>query len=162
MIHFEIVNHINDALARVCAERRPLLATINERSFAHRIAVHMEDLFPDWDIDCEYNKDGTHIKELMGIKECDHQRTTERISPDIIVHKRNIHDQNDNNLLVIEMKRGTRCDLCDHLKLQLFTAATGKYRYKLGLFVNIKTAQFDKTWYRNGKTVDEAELLAGQ
>jgi len=29
---------------------------VNERSITHRLAVHLQDAFKGWDVDCEYNR----------------------------------------------------------------------------------------------------------
>lgn len=159
MTNKDIVKHIVSAIALVKAEERPLQSDVHERSVAHRLAVHMEDLFPGWDVDCEYNKHYMLHKTLEGIKECDKQRKTNRIFPDIIVHKRTNGSHVEENLLVIEMKRDDECDLCDKMKLELFTKSDGQYKYQLGLYIDIRGGQFARTWYRNGVSVDIDALL---
>src|SRR5271165_7265202 len=37
----------------------------NERSITHRLALYLTPHFPDWDIDCEYNRCGDLPKRLM-------------------------------------------------------------------------------------------------
>jgi len=29
---------------------------VNERSITHRLALHLQDAFKGWDVDCEYNR----------------------------------------------------------------------------------------------------------
>jgi hypothetical protein len=105
MTNKNIVFFVQDAITLLQAEKRPLEPGVNERAFAHRLAVHMEGSFPEWDVDCEYNKHGMNIKVLEGIQACDEQKKTDRIYPDIIVHKRTNDSPIEENLLVIEMKR---------------------------------------------------------
>src|SRR2546427_8109761 len=81
---------------------------VNERSVSHKLAEYLQRQFPDWNVDCEYNKKGLSTKELDTIRECDEQRTTDRVFPDIIIHRRNT----DDNLLVIEVKHQSD-DPCD-------------------------------------------------
>jgi hypothetical protein len=158
MINKNIVYAINGAITLLQAEKRPLQPGVNERAFAHRLAVHMEGSFPGWDVDCEYNKHGMNIKALEGIQACDEQKKTDRIYPDIIVHKRTNDSPIEENLLVIEMKRNDACDPCDERKLQLLTDFGREYRYQLGLYINIQDNQFINTWYSNGVVIEEVLL----
>jgi len=70
----EIIEKIIKAISLLQGEERPLQNGASERSFAHRLAIHMEDLFNGWNIDCEYNRQGTITKMLDGIKCCDEQK----------------------------------------------------------------------------------------
>jgi hypothetical protein len=161
MTDSEIIENIEIAIDKLKAEKRPLLPGVSERSFAHRIAVHMENLFEGWDIDCEYNRRGLLTKELEGIKQCDEQRRTERIYPDIIVHYRTNEREvaEEENLLVIEMKHDDPNDICDKKKLELMTDSREKYKYQLGLYINVtRKGDFNKTWYKDGKAVSEKEI----
>lgn len=96
-------------------------ADASERSLSHRLAVHMIDRFPNYDIDCEYNRDGFDVKKLTlsarNVSDNDVDAVT--VFPDIIVHKRG--DQN-NNLLVIEIKKASSLVSHDYdiEKLQAF------------------------------------------
>jgi hypothetical protein len=69
---------------------------VGERAFAHRLATYLEKYFPEYHVDCEYNKQGTDGEN----KNLDY--TTNGIYADILVHKRG---DNDDNLLHIELKR---------------------------------------------------------
>lgn len=106
---------------------------IHERTISSRLAMYLQPLFPKLHVDCEYNKKGIDVKQLDGIKECNEQKKTNRILPDIIIHKRNSSE----NLVVIEVKSfdgiGTDCDI---KKLKLLTDIAGKYKYELGYFIN--------------------------
>lgn len=158
----EIKEIVESAISQVRNEERPLQSGSSERAFAHRLAVYMEDPFGGWDVDCEYNRQGMLTKMLEGIAECDERRRTDRIYPDIIVHRRT----NDNepteseNLLVIELKNDDAEDVCDRRKLELFTNPNGHYKYQLGLYINVGKHQFNKTWYKNGEQVPEEVLFA--
>jgi hypothetical protein len=94
-------------------------------------AAQMQPLFPGWNIDCEYDRDGLLKKLLDGIRECDGRSTT-IIYPDIIVHHRNGTGR-ENNLLTIELKQNDQENFCDRTKLELMTRPDGHYRYQLGL-----------------------------
>lgn len=77
---------------------------VNERSISHMLALYLKAEFPDWDVDCEYNKDGHFPKKIFvkyGINSDDADAKT--IYPDIIIH----HRGTDMNLLAIEIKKST-------------------------------------------------------
>ena len=48
--------------------------SVNERSISHKLVIYLEKQFPDWDVDCEYNRDKGMSKEWMHISECDSER----------------------------------------------------------------------------------------
>lgn len=147
----QIQNAVLLATESLKSESRPLrLANVHERSIAHRIAVHMEPLFIEWDIDCEYDRDGEVRKELDGIAGCDAQKRTNVILPDIVVHKRG-HRNRENNLLVIEIKKNEIKDICDAEKLKLFTSGSNRYQYQFGLYIFINSGEFVFTWYKDGQ-----------
>lgn len=149
----EIRAAIETALQLLSAEKPALdFAAVHERSTAHRLAVQMEPLFAGWNVDCEYDRDGRVLKELDGVRECDPQRATDHILPDIVVHHR-IHHGREHNLLVIEMKKNAVRDQCDWTKLQLLTRPDGRYAYQLGLYINVADGRFVQTWFRDGHQV---------
>ncbi|MFN3828229.1 MAG: hypothetical protein ACK4NR_11470 [Micavibrio sp.] len=145
----EIKTSVQHAINALKAETPQLsFSTVHERSTAHRLAVHMESHFPNWNIDCEYDRDEQRLKLLIGIRECAHDRATDRILPDITVHHRE-RPGADHNLLVIEIKKNSADNACDRKKLELLTSK-GHYEYQLGLYININHGAFDCTWYKNG------------
>lgn len=151
MSDFQIESAIYAAIKCLRAEAPPLAFNkVHERSTAHRLAVHLEPHFRDWNVDCEYNLSENVLKVLRRIKECDEQRKTDRILPDIIVHKRGVSGTAV-NLLVIEIKKATAEDPCDRRKLELMTCAKADYHYQHGLYLNIE--DWKLTWYRNGSRV---------
>jgi hypothetical protein len=92
---------------------------INERSVTHRLAMYLAGLFPEEDVDCEYNRiynddtDEYIAKNLelpvieKGITLKDTKART--VFPDIIVHRRNTQ----RNLLAIEVKMAWKADKVD-------------------------------------------------
>ena len=79
-------------------------ANANERTMTHKYAEYLQQEFPSWHVDCEYNRakddSGKDIpKTIYGLSEqteCKH-----RVYPDIIVHHRGTSD----NFIVIEAKK---------------------------------------------------------
>lgn len=103
----------------------------NERSISHRLAMYLAKLFPDWDVDCEFNRDGHEPKRLQlnpePIQSDDEGGRT--VYPDVIIHRRG---QNC-NLLAIEVKKvGGGTDASDLRKLR---ALRSELKYDLGLFI---------------------------
>jgi hypothetical protein len=120
---------------------------VHERSVAHKLAEYLQIQFLDWDVDSEYNLKGLDTKQLDGIRQCSTQRATDRVLPDIIIHKRNTN----NNLLVVEIKTNNQNDACDVEKLKLFTADSGDYKYVLGLFIKFnRLDEPSMRWFKNG------------
>ena len=124
---------------------------VNERSISHKLAEYLQILFPEWHVDCEYNKKMLSTKTLENISECSEQRKTDRIYPDIILHQRNT----DKNLLVIEIKTKNQDSICDVRKLELFTQKNGDYEYDWGLFIKFdNTEKPSLTWFKEGKVYE--------
>jgi len=128
---------------------------ISERAITHKLAEHLQRTFPEYKVDCEYNK-YEKIDKFIGI---DRENLSKRLIkkyheklesleldgllsistyPDIIVH---IRGCNKHNLLIVEVKKfhGEPVEL-DELKLKAFTEhGINPYEYQLGVSVIIKT-----------------------
>jgi hypothetical protein len=133
----EVAEHIRTALFRLFREDAYLLrADANERSISHRLALYLEEEFPQWDVDCEYNRDRHEPKRLHLDPEPeqsdDAQGTT--VYPDIIVHERG----ESRNLLAIEIKKsnGESAEK-DFRKLWVLRHELG---YQCALFLRFNTA----------------------
>lgn len=127
-----------------------LTNSVHERSICHKFAEYLQILFPDWDVDCEYNKKGNATKRLMNIPNCSTKITDNNehsVYPDIIIHQRNLTD----NLLVIEVKTSNKNNICDIEKLIEFTT-NPDFKYSYGLFVRFKGIQKpDFIKFKNGE-----------
>ena len=116
----------------------------NERSITHKLAEHLQRQFPEWNVDCEYNRRENEVKQLLNLYEKDKVSATDReaktVFPDIVIHTRGKQD----NLVVIEVKKsknsGDRWK--DKRKLELFTSDEN-YLYCVGIFLEIDVE--DKT-----------------
>jgi hypothetical protein len=82
--------------------------------------------FPDWHIDCEYNRQGLDPKKL-GIGE-----DAKPVRPDVIIHRRDT----DQNLVVIEVKKTTNKDP-DKNDLQKLHGFVREYGYRHALFLRL-------------------------
>ena len=111
---------------------------VHERSVAHKLAEYLQQEFPEYHVDCEYNRYGKSVKEIRNI----------RVYPDIIIHKR---DNQKNNLLAIEIKTkkvGKKKINKDRNKLRNFTSLSGKFKYRFGLFLKFDCKKLiDNKWY---------------
>ncbi|MHB1758467.1 MAG: hypothetical protein ACYCT9_13360 [Leptospirillum sp.] len=137
----EIERVVKKATDSLLADDGDLLRNdVNERSITHRLACYLQELFPEWNVDCEYNRLNIDTKKLLtykkNVKSDDTEGTT--VFPDIIVHKRG----SGKNLLVIEVKKTTNAkkDTCDLEKLDKFKGELG---YKHALFLRLKTKTSD-------------------
>jgi hypothetical protein len=147
-----IMPQIEDKVARAVKQLRDrdrflLKNAVHERSITHKLAEYLQQEFPTYHVDCEYNRHGLDTKVLP--RECE-ERARKFVYPDIVVH---IRGNDDRNLLIIEAKLGQSATVpvCDEAKLVEFTKREGTYHYQLGLFI-----AFDKMrdpqliWYQNG------------
>lgn len=118
---------------------------VNERSISHRLACYLQCHFPEWDVDCEYNRKGSSVKQLeLSVEKVRTDNLEARtVYPDIIVHKRGIK----HNLLVIEMKKGldSQREDFDRQKLYAFQKKAD-YRYRYALFLRFNDREPVLQW----------------
>jgi hypothetical protein len=121
--------------ALLAADAHLLEVDASERSISHRLAFHLTDEFPDFDVDCEYNRDRHETKRLRLPGPCARSSDTDGspVYPDIIVHRRGTNV----NVLAIEIKKSTSSvpDDCDIEKLNAFRQDLG---YKSALFLRFE------------------------
>lgn len=154
---------------------KSLIERSMERACVSRIFLYMHELiqteqcfevFKEYDLDCEYNKNGEHIKDTP--------RCKNGTSPDLILHKRKY---NNRNLLVVEFKSAngrfryydetdqTTKDKkeketdkeVDFVKLEDFTVPY-VYNYFLGIFVRLKKKKVQFIYFQHGKKIEEKEF----
>jgi len=119
-------------------------------SITHRLAIHLESVFPGYDVDCEYNRDGFDPKRLIGYKkkiEFDDENGA-TVFPDIIIH----HRGKRGNIIVIEAKKLSNTDESDKEKLCLYKK---EHLYKHAFFVKFPVGEDLK----NYKTLPFEELI---
>lgn len=132
-----IKDAVNSALEQLLIQDLYLISNdVNERSISHRLAIYLEPFFPEWNVDCEYNRNHDDPKKLdiQGRNVCSDDTQATTVYPDIIIHKRNT----DENLLVIEMKKTTsqEDDAYDLGKLKAFKEQLG-YKHTIFLKLNV-------------------------
>ncbi len=119
--HDDIVQRLQAAVARLNeTDQYLLLNDLNERTVSHRLAIHIQAEFQNWDVDCEYNRHDGRPKELripqdepVGWDDTD-ART---VFPDIIVHRRGPRGP---NVLVVELKKAGSAITYDLEKLDAY------------------------------------------
>ena len=148
-----IKNLIRNACKKLKTKDKKLFEiNINERTLTHRLAVYIEKLLPkelkkEYSVDCEYNKlwlDPSSSKILQCECKYGKRSKTDNINgksvyPDIIVHRR-WELQKENNLIVIEAKKGDNArwrkkDVC---KLKAYKQDP-KYWYQFAFFIDFIT-----------------------
>jgi len=95
---------------------------LSERCIASRLAMYLQDAFPRWSVDVEYNRKGVRPKTLGLPRECANYRTRNGeplVLPDIIVHRRR---EEGPNILALELKKTTNrvSRECDHMRIYAF------------------------------------------
>jgi hypothetical protein len=124
----------------------------NERAIAHRLAMYLQEHWPDADVDCEYNRDGVDPKRIAypGQQPYDDDTDARTVFPDIIVHHRG---QRRSNILVIEVKKDSS-DIdptVDLHKLQGYRQTLG---YPFALFLELgtgrRTGEIRAQWVMSG------------
>jgi hypothetical protein len=113
---------------------------VNERAISHKLAEHIQSQFPEWNVDCEYNRVKYDFKKVKG----------KLVNPDIIVHHRNTFV----NLLVVEVKKsGNKKGIKKDIeRLEIFTKDS--IIYKVGILVVFNKMNTITKFFQNGKEVN--------
>jgi hypothetical protein len=123
---------------------------INERTVMHRLAVYIEEEFPDYDVDCEYNRmvdptgnitDGDYWAKTINLEvdefisgEDDEAKT---VFPDIIIHRR----RQPVNYVVIELKVKWKNSL-KAFDLRKLSAYKKDLHYQFAILIEIDENEF--------------------
>jgi hypothetical protein len=109
---------------------------LGERTLTHRLAVALERQFPDWSVDCDYNRLGERIWKLpkASIVSTDDELGNS-IYPDIVVHRREVPE----NLLAIEIRKASNHQSPDHdrHKLRTLTDPHLWFAYRAGIYLTL-------------------------
>jgi hypothetical protein len=153
----EVEQKVQAALNRLRVQDAFLIrANTNERTISHKLAEYLQAELPMLKVDCEYNRHGDEIKRLEVPNDNINWDDTEgrTVFPDILVHQRN---NDNNNLLVIEVKKSTNTPNNEFDKNKLIAFTKTPYCYKFGLFLKISmhgTNDYLK-WFHNGRAMNE-------
>jgi len=117
---------------------------VNERSITHKFAEYLQAEFPEWHVDCEYNR-RENLPKVLQVAAAEPVRADDTnaktVYPDIIVHHRNTGE----NLLVIEIKKSSNPDpgAWDRKKLEAFKE-DDDYKYLYAIFLKFETRKGKK------------------
>lgn len=109
----------------------------HEQAIAHRIAFYLERWFPGFHTDCEYNRQKHKAKN----RHPETPKSTKKMRPDIIVHRRNT----SRNVLAVEMKAEANPATKDDLGKLKCLKAERTYLYKGIAFVCVHNALHEMT-----------------
>jgi hypothetical protein len=112
-------------------DRRLLELDVHERALTHKFAEALQTVFRNWNVDCEYNREGKDLDTKTADLPEEPGKT---IFPDIIVHMRG----KPINLLIIEAKPSDASRKSvdyDRKKLTAYMDADGKLAYTYGLML---------------------------
>jgi len=139
-----IAERLQRAISRVYEEDRTLIdIEVHERTIAARLAIYLVDMFPEWDVDCEYNRDRRNPKVILD----------RRAYPDVIIHLRNTGA----NLLAVEMKGHWSADDREHDFRKLASLTGPDFEYELGVHIELCPHTFELRWFADGLPVEVPE-----
>ena len=109
---------------------------LGERALTHRLAVQLERQFPDFEVDCDFDRLGPRTLQLPHgsiVSTDDHLGKS--IYPDIVVHQRSV----PNNLLAIEVRKASNHQPIEHdrHKLRALTDPHIWFAYWIGVMVTL-------------------------
>lgn len=106
----------------------------SEQAISHQLAMKLNLHFPDWDVDCEYNRRMEVVKKLIYAVSPTGEASERNVVPDIIIHRR----MTTENLLAVEIKKSTNQEQSfkDLAKLSAFRDQLG---YQNSLFIRFLT-----------------------
>ena len=127
---------------------------LSERSISFRLGYYLQNEFPRYFVDCEYNGNPDdpnnrkriniirdELLKLNLVRDAENDENIIRsVFPDIIIHERGT---NANNIAIIEVKKSTNRTPYDYdydyIKLQQYTIdnAINGLCYKVGIFLEI-------------------------
>ena len=150
------LNKVVTALQEFYARETFLLEKdLGERTLTHRLAVHVENEFPGWEVDCDYDRLGDRTLRLPHgtiISTDDHLGKS--VYPDIVVHQRAI----PNNLVALEVRKSANHQPVEHdqHKLRALTDPHLWFAYWIGVFVTLGKKQVTTAEIYTGGVRDEA------
>ena len=124
----------------LCKDMNSLRRDLNEAHITSKLSRYLAPLFPEWDVNDVYNRNGSQPKRIRLPKKDDPTKIrNSNAIPDIIVHKQM---EQDYNLLLIEAKKSTNTEpdgeKNDLQKIEGYVDQH-PYRYKVGVFICLET-----------------------
>jgi hypothetical protein len=134
-----------------------------ERVLTHRLAVHLENQFTGWDVDCDYNRLGERRLKLpkASIVSTDDD-SGKSVFPDIVVHHRAVPE----NLLAIELRKAVSHQPIEHdrHKLRAMTDPHLWHAFRAGLLLTLarKNVAASEVYVGGVADAELSEWLAGR
>jgi hypothetical protein len=143
------------ALAELYARENFLFEKdLGERTLTHRLAVYLERQFPDWNVDCDYDRLGERTLRLpRGSIVSTDDHLGKSIYPDIVVHQREI----PRNLFAIEVRKAGNHQSPEHdrHKLRALTDPHLWFAYAIGFYLVLGKKSVVADVYAGG-VIDQA------
>jgi hypothetical protein len=136
---------------------------LGERVLTHRLAVHLENQFAGWDVDCDYNRLGERRLRLpKGSIVSTDDDSGKSVFPDIVVHHRTVPE----NLLAIELRKATNHQPVEHdrHKLRAMTDPHLWHAFRAGVLLTFAKKNVAASEVYVGGVADAAlsDWLAGR
>lgn len=152
----ELETRVQRAINTFYSRDSILLSEEDEWSIAHRLAVYLEQEIPGWNVDCEYNKQGSGSDSKRN-------PSGKRVRPDIVFHHRQ-KPELQHNFLAIELKRhldklkekdsnSGNCDLDKALQYTKPAEGEQTYQYQYGLALCF-LPELKCFWFHDGKSLE--------
>ena len=133
---------------------------LGERTLTHRLAVQIERQFPDFEVDCEFDRLGPRTLNMpRGSIVSTDDHLAKSIYPDIVVHRRSIPD----NLIAIEVRKAGNHQPVEHdrQKLRALTDPHVWFAYGIGVLLTLgKNNAASMEIYASGKHDPEMSGLS--
>lgn len=111
---------------------------VHEQAITHKLGEYLQQEFPEWNVDCEYNRQNWELPKRLD------SYPKDTVRPDIIVHQRGPQSESGENLLIVEVKSPNYSDddgPSDEEKIQAFM---GEKNYNYGLFIDFRETESDR------------------
>lgn len=150
-------------------ERFLLEKDLCERTIMHKLAEYFQLNFREYNVDCEYNRawgvnknnEREYMEKVLDIDSSESDKMS-RVFPDIILHKRGLDGDNEENYVVIEIKKKefaekrhddkfpTERDF-DRKKLCAYTA---QLKYQWGIYLEMNGTKIEVLeFFREGEKI---------
>jgi hypothetical protein len=150
-----VIDGLKRSVAQLYNEEYGIIQNnVNERAVSHTIAHFLRDLFPEYDVDAEYDRNEAGFKEFR------YRGRLRRFRPDIVIHKRGSRYPTD--LLVVEMKlsgRGSnedrRRDMSKLTYLVRNETQPEDFRYQVAAFLDLGLDSYILQYIRRDNRQEE-------
>jgi len=135
-VEAELDKVVRSLVAFYARETHLLDKDLGERVLTHRLAVHLENQFAGWDVDCDYNRLGERrLKLPKGSIVSTDDDSGKSVFPDIVVHHRSVPE----NLLAIELRKAANHQPMEHdrHKLRAMTDPHLWHAFRAGLLLTL-------------------------